>query len=138
MDFEALVMQYLASQGLFLSPQFSVTGTDGKEWSCPDFVALDFAKRQVQIVEVTTAWDVSNLVKKVGNRDTQWFSLIRAQLLRRKIIDESWSLVVRVFVRKDRSSELTRHFGDARDVSVECLEDIAFSWKWPWNEWTQA
>lgn len=44
MNFESAVMYYLANQGLFLSPQFSVSSEDGSEWSCPDFVGLDLSK----------------------------------------------------------------------------------------------
>jgi hypothetical protein len=131
-------MHYLASQGLFLSPQFSVTGPDRKQWSSPDFVALDFARHQVQVVEVTTAWDVSGLVKKVEDRKNQWFALLRSQLLQRRVIDDSWTLAVCVFVRKERSSEFTKRFGNAQDVSVDSLEDIVFAWKWPWDEWASA
>lgn len=37
--FETLVMQYIARQShVFISPQYSIDD----EWSCPDFVALDF------------------------------------------------------------------------------------------------
>lgn len=62
-NFESLVMSYLASQGLFLSPQFSIKDGD-EEWSCPDFVALDFRKREIQVVEVTTSYNVKGLIQK--------------------------------------------------------------------------
>jgi len=70
MDFEAVVMHYLAAQGLFLSPQFIIRDGAG-EWSCPDFVALDFSRHQVQVVEVTTAYDVSGLIKKIQDKEKQ-------------------------------------------------------------------
>lgn len=132
MNVEPIVMHYLtASERLFVSPQFVVRGPDGKEWSCPDFVALDFARRQVQIVEVTTASDISGLVEKVRLRQTQWIQFLKPDLVQRGAIDDSWEFLVRVFVRGDNVPVFTRKLGQADDVRVQAIEDVAFSWKWP-------
>jgi hypothetical protein len=40
----------------------------GKGWSCPDFVKLDFKERAVSVVEVSVAWDVTRLAKKISRR----------------------------------------------------------------------
>lgn len=133
MNVEPIVMHYLtASQGLFVSPQFVIRGPDGKEWSCPDFVALDFQKRQVQIVEVTTASDVSGLIEKVRKRDVQWVQYLRPDLIRRGAIDDSWKFAVRVFVRADNVDVFARKLGDASDVSIQAIDEIMCAWKWPW------
>lgn len=137
MDFEAIVMYYLAAEGLFLSPQFSIRNGAG-EWSCPDFVALDFPKHQVQVVEVTSAHDVSGLVKKIKDRDKQWFQRLRPQLVQRGAIDDSWRFILRAFVRKDRVEVVQSKFRDAQDVIIESIEDIAFPWKWPWDQWSKT
>ncbi|MCX7108833.1 MAG: hypothetical protein NTX45_01650 [Proteobacteria bacterium] len=52
MDFESLVLHYLAAKGFFLSPQFSIYAQNGTVWRCPDFVGLDFANKQVNIIEL--------------------------------------------------------------------------------------
>lgn len=134
MDFESLVMNYLTAQGLFLSPQFSVRDGDG-EWSCPDFVALDFRVHEIQVVEVTTAYKVAGLVKKIQNREEQWFRRLRPQLVALGIPVSGWRNVVRIFVRRDRCDYMNSKFASAADVKVEVLEDIAFAWRWPWDEW---
>lgn len=134
MDFEALVMHYLAAQGLFLMPQFAVSDGGG-EWSCPDFVALDFRAHEVQVVEVTTAYDVSGLVEKIQNRETQWFQRLTPQLIALGIPVSDWNNIVRVFVRKDRHGSINAKVSNSRDVRIETLEDIAFPWKWPWGQW---
>ena len=134
MDFEALVMYYLSSQGLFVSPQFSVRDGNG-EWSCPDLVALDFRNHQVQVVEVTTAYDVSNLANKIQNRQEQWIRRLVPQLISQGVPVQTWSVVVRAFVRRDRIEFMKSRFVGSEDVMVEVLEDIAFSWTWPWDQW---
>jgi hypothetical protein len=138
MDFESVVMYYLAAQGLFLSPQFSIRGASGGEWSCPDFVALDFSKHEVQVVEVTVASNVSGLLEKIQDRERQWFQYLRQQLVQRGVIDGSWKLIVRAFVRQDQLEKVRSKFLNAEDVKVEPIEQVTFSWKWPWHEWTKA
>jgi hypothetical protein len=138
MDFESVVMYYLAAEGLFLSPQFSVKDSSGGEWSCPDFVALDFSKREVQVVEVTTAATVSGIVEKLEKREDQWFRHLRPQLARRGVVDESWKYLVRVFVRESNVEMIRQKLSDAEDVVVEPIEKIAFSWKWPWGKFPAA
>ncbi|MFH0823590.1 MAG: hypothetical protein V2B18_12620 [Pseudomonadota bacterium] len=133
MDFEAVVMHYPAAEGLFLSPQFSVKAS-GKEWSCPDLVALDFSKPQVQVVEVTTAADISGLLGKIAARENQWFNHLRPQLQNRGVIDDSWNFTMRAFVREDCLDKVLRKFHDAEDVRVEAIEHVAFPWRWPWSK----
>ncbi len=134
MDFESLVMYYLASEGLFLSPQFLI-GVGRSDWSCPDFVALDFTKQKVLVVEVTTAYNVSSLIEKIHNRDQQWFQRLRPLLLSRKVVTTEWSFAVRAFVRADRLEYTKAAFSDSPDITITDIESIAFSWKWPWDDW---
>jgi len=125
MNVEPLVSHYLtASQGLFVSPRFVIRGPDGGEWSCPDFVALDFQKHQVQIVEATARANVSGLIEKVRNREQQWVQYLKPDLIRRRAIDETWRFVVRVFVRNDNVAVFKRKLGEASDVTIQAIEDI--------------
>ena len=60
---ETLIGTYLTRGGrVFIVPQYSIPPSpDSKgEWSCPDFVALDFERepREVVVVEVTTASNI--------------------------------------------------------------------------------
>jgi hypothetical protein len=131
MDFELLVMNYLATQGLFLSPQFSIDN----EWSCPDFVALDFLKHEIHVVEVTTAWNITNLISKIQNREVQWFDKLKPQLIELGLPVKNWQNIVRVFVRQDRYDFIKSKFEKMSDVKIEKLEDIAFPWNWSWDYW---
>lgn len=70
MYFEALVMNYLTGQDLFLSPQFSIRD-GGREWNCPNFVSLNFRRREIQIVGVTIAYNIIGLIEKIQNREEQ-------------------------------------------------------------------
>jgi GAF domain-containing protein len=46
--YEQAVMWYVVSSGQrFICPQFSIPSDTGGEWSCPDFVALDFQAKTV-------------------------------------------------------------------------------------------
>lgn len=97
MDFEAVVMQYLAAKGLFLSPQFSIRD-GGREWSCPDFVALDFRQLEIQVIEVSAAYAIHRLVEKLRNCEEQWFKRLRPQLVALGVTDESWECVAYAYV----------------------------------------
>ncbi len=138
MDFESVVMYRLAAEGLFLSPQFSIRDDSGGEWCCPDFVALDFGKRQVQVVEVTTASDVANLIEKIKKREQQWFQKLRSQLLRRGVIQDSWSFIVRAFVRQQHVKAIVSNVDGAEDVVVEAIEKVTFAWEWPWDQFPKV
>lgn len=135
--FESLVTAYLTHKGdTFVCPQFPVNDENGNPWSCPDLVALNFPNKRIEIVEVTTAYDVSKLIEKVRKREGQWYGPLRQHLTKNKIADDTWGMVVRVFVRKDRLVSFDSV--KAADVSVEALEDRAFAWQWPWASKTSV
>ncbi|MEW6777038.1 MAG: hypothetical protein AB1405_12130 [Bdellovibrionota bacterium] len=133
--FEELVMQYLTKNGhahTFVCPQFSIKAESGKEWSCPDFVALDFKNRQVKVVEVTINSDPrKTLGKKLKQKDGQWINLLRKQLAPLGISEESgWGFGVLAFVRE----EYVEAFAGSDGISVVGIETIAVPWKWDWSE----
>ena len=134
MTFEPIIMQYLASQGLFLSPQFSIR-VDNREWSCPDFVAIDFLNSEVQVVEVSTAYDINGLVGKIRERESQWFEKLRAQLPTLGVPEKEWKYVVHVFIRSDRKEYIAKEFSGQTDVRITAIEEVAFRWTWPWDAW---
>lgn len=133
MDCELTVMHYLAAQGLFLSPQFSIRDGGG-EWSCPDFVALDFLAKEIQVVEVTSAWEVSALIGKIQRREEQWYKKLRQQLAADGVQLNGWGCVVRAFVRHERCEYLRKKLGNPSDVRIEAIEGIAFPWRWEWDQ----
>jgi len=68
--YEDVTQIYLtAVEGLFLLPQCQIKhSVEGKPWfACPDFVALDFRDRRIQVIEVTKrdARDTVELAEKL-------------------------------------------------------------------------
>src|SRR6266498_1549263 len=130
---ESIVALYLASQGMFLSPQYAIRD-DAGAWSCPDFVALDFPHEELLVVEVSVSSGIGALIRKIRDRENQWFSRLRAQLEAPRVPCKSWPVAVLALVRADQCDRLTRAFQNASDDRVKAIEDIAFVWKWPWDD----
>ena len=135
---EQLIATYLTRGGkVFLAPQYSVPGDEEhSEWSCPDFVALSFEKAgepEVIIVEVTTAPDPSNLIRKLKQRENQWHDRIRAKLIADGIISDRWSFRFLSFVRRHNLEKCQRSFSPADNVFFAALEDATFSWEY-WDK----
>lgn len=123
---EQVVGTFLTQGGkVFIAPGYNL----GNGWSCPDFVALDFGKREVVVVEVTTAYEISSLLDKVRKRDEQWFVRLRAQL----DIDgvaRGWEMRFLGFVRQDRLKKAESAFAGVPNVAFTAIEDATFSWKY--------
>jgi hypothetical protein len=117
--FEEAVMQYLTHEGdVFLCAQYPI----GKKK--PDFVALNFAKpkHRVEVVEVSSAIDLSRLATKLNNRD--WFKKLIQQLREKRVIDGDWEVILRVFVIKAHKDNLCKKIGSPPDVIVETIDDV--------------
>lgn len=134
-DPEALVEAYLSCNGeAFVCPQYQLwAGSVGSTpWSCPDFVALDFKRREVVVVEVSADSSLGNLPSRVRERETRWFTPLRERLLREEAINDAWIIRFLGFVRRelvDKAGSLAG--GD--DVIFHPLEDVAFAHLY-WDE----
>jgi hypothetical protein len=116
---------------VFVSPQYSIRGDHGREWSCPDFVALNFRDKRVSVIEVSTAWDPESLLKKVLNRDAQWIQRLKEQLERNHVVDDEWKdYRVEVFIRKDAMAKFQAAIGENTNVKITALEDLRPPWDW--------
>lgn len=128
--YEHLVMGFLTTSGdVFVAPQYSITADEKSEWSCPDFVALDFHDRTVWVVEVSTSYDHATLKAKVIGRAEQWGTGLRDQLDRLGVAVD-WPLRFLVFVRKDAAAKLSSTFAPNEDVTVVCLDSLGSPWDW--------
>lgn len=128
--YEHIVMAHLTKDRfVFVSPQYSIQSEDS-EWSCPDFVALDFRNRCVAIVEVSTAWNTTSLREKTKNREDQWIDKLRCQLLHEKVIDEQWTFEVRVYVRKHAIPSFESIPPTGTPIRVIDLDSIGAPWDW--------
>ena len=129
--YEDLILQYLTKDAhVFLNPQYSIEGEPGTEWSCPDFVALDFQKKCVLIVEVSSACRPESLLKRVENRDHQWIQKLTNQLRRNGVVDESWNYRVELFIRREAEAKFRKLLQEAPGIVIHVLEDLKPPWEW--------
>jgi hypothetical protein len=122
---EQVIQAFLVQDGkVFVSPGYNLD--HGR--ACPDFVALDFGKKEVVIVEVTTAYKLDSLFDKIKNREDQWFKPLRGQLDADGIA-KGWEIRFLGFVRQDRLEEANKRFVGDQKVSFAPIERCAFSWE---------
>jgi hypothetical protein len=98
---EQVVATYLTRGGkVFIVPQYGIPAPGSKgDWSCPDFVALDFEKREVIVVEVTSGADVGGITAKAKDRERQWFAPLRQKLEADGVVS-GWGIRFLGFVRQ--------------------------------------
>lgn len=135
--FEEFVLAYLTKdKHVFVNPQYSILdeSTDG-EWSCPDFLVLNFKEKRVSVVEVSTGYKLEGLAKKVNDRELHWFDKLKKQLTRNEVIgnDSGWDFVVQVFLRKERVDFFKRKIHSNDKVEVISLEELGFPWSRSWH-----
>jgi predicted RNA binding protein with dsRBD fold (UPF0201 family) len=112
---EEAVLEYLTHDGdVFVCPQYRAPGGN------PDFVALDFIKHQVTVVEVSTAYGLGNLRDKLKRKD--WIDSVRQELKKKGVIDDGWRLIVRVFVAAAYKSQLEND--KAEDLEIETIDHV--------------
>ena len=131
--YEEAVMAYLTANGTtFVANQYAI----GQGYSCPDFLAIRPSTQSICIVEVSTAWDLTDLAQRVINRNNQWWVPLIPFLQKHAIIGHGWHQRVAVFVRKDREAWFRQAIGAPPDVTVIALEPILPPWQWPAAVWT--
>ena len=127
--FEELAMQHLTLDPYeFPHPQFSI----GKGWSCPDFVSLNVKQMVVRVIEVSTAYDLSNLTGKVNSCENQWFSRLRQHFMDGSIVGGDWDYRIRIYIRRDSNFQQAKIDQQvAGKLEVVFFEGIGF----PWQGW---
>ncbi|MGD0290276.1 MAG: hypothetical protein ABSC63_11565 [Candidatus Binataceae bacterium] len=135
MDFYEQVIEFYltAIEGCAVLPQVNVThSSSGEPWNaCPDFLALDFGKKQVQIIEVSKKWDSPTRLALKWHADyrknIEYF--VRNSILRNHLEFELlWRFIVRgPNVEKLKSRSEYRDFiatgGKATVESIEMIFD---------------
>jgi hypothetical protein len=116
--FEEAVMEYLTHDGdVFVCPQYRANGAN------PDFVALNFTKHQIEVVEVNGGQEPQqSLAPKVNDR--KWVNNLVAQLREKKVIDGSWKRILRVFIIKAKKEQFCKKIVSPHDVLVETIDDV--------------
>lgn len=132
---EALVGTYLTRGGkVFISPQFTVAWdrdrADGG--TCPDFVALDFDKRHVVIVEVTTASDIGTVLGRITKRQQHWYDPVQRRLTSAGAITSEWKIRTLCLLRRERVGDAQRRLSDS-DVTFHPLEDALMEYAYSFD-----
>ncbi len=121
---EDAILSYLTIDGkVFIAPQYAYGG-------CPDFVALDFARREILVVEFTDAADWKPLATRITDRTGRWFQPLRLQLERDRVVDASWSGPRFLgFVRESLIPGLEACFAADEDVTFFSCEQACSLWR---------
>lgn len=96
-------------------------------------MTLDFQAKRVSIVEVSAAYNIHDLARKVANSEHQWFEKLRPQLQRGPIVPKDWTYGIEVFIRKDRHKEFANQISGTAGVKVTPLESLTVPWQWNWE-----
>lgn len=123
---------YLTLDGqAFIAPEYSIW-TDSRQisdWSCPDFVVLDFRHKQLVIVEETTASRPAKLIGKIWDRGEQWYNRLSRYMVEHKITPENWHIRCLIVLRSTLCQKYKNQFIKEPDVSFLALENCTFPWE---------
>jgi hypothetical protein len=109
----------------FVFPQFDIL-YNNTPWSCPDFVALDFINKKIAVVEVTSGYNIKNLLDKLANVNLQYFDKLLPQLKAIGIpIDDFEGKEVWVYVRERNSN----FFSGKENIICQSFESIGYDWE---------
>jgi len=129
---EALVARYLTAGGrVLIAPQFAINYNPelNEGGSEPDFIAVDLMSKGVAIVEVTVAYNLSNLMERLRNREAGWIAPLRRHFS--SVFGPDWNSPIRVlcFVRKARLEYCDKQ-ALGPDVDFYAIEDASFPWEY--------
>jgi hypothetical protein len=132
---EPLIELFLTRGGkVFIASQYDIPydpeNADGG--TCPDFVALDFGKREILIVEVSGGADIRDLIKRVRDRDKRWFEPLKRRYKEEWNVLSEWNMRFLGFVREPNLAKLRKIFEGVDRVSFYAIEDATFPYKY-WN-----
>lgn len=125
------LINYLTMDGqTYIASQVEIA-FDGKHGgACPDYVALDFRRRHVIVIEETEAWNTRPLCERIHNRNTRWFKPLAAFMLEKSIVTSDWGMRFLGVVRPDRIEAFKNTFPSDGDVAFVSIEECLFSWKY--------
>ncbi|MBE1426971.1 hypothetical protein H4684_003655 [Desulfomicrobium macestii] len=131
--FEEAVLAYIsAAPGRFVKPQYDLKYKDGVGGSCPDFVVIDYIKKTIYVVEVTTASDASTIISRIRERETRWFIPLKIEMSQWSESFAEWNYRVTLFVRDSLVDKIKNEA--MSDVFAIPFDEKIFPWKWTWKE----
>lgn len=127
--YEETVMSFLTRDPfVFMSPQFTLKTELGSDFVCPDFLAVDLLKCHVYIVEVSTSWNMNQLVDKLTNHHDETVENIKAELNKSELLRHALYRTL-VFVRAKRVNYIKDQLPKKKTVSVMPIEGIPHPWE---------
>jgi hypothetical protein len=125
---ESSIAIYLTVGGsFFIAPQYDLKYEMNEGGTCPDFVALDFSRNEIVVVEVTAAANIFPISDRVKARQARWFHPALRRLELQGI--RNWPIRFLGFVRKlDALQKLQEQFADEPDVTFYGIEDASVPW----------
>ena len=131
--FEEAVLAYIsAAPGRFVKPQYDLKYKDGVGGSCPDFVVIDYIKKTIYVVEVTTASNASTIISRIREREKRWFMPLKNEMSQWNQSFTEWKYRVTLFVRDSLVKKIENE--KISDVFVINFDKIIFPWKWEWEK----
>lgn len=132
--YEEAVLSYItASHTRFVCPQFDIPWGNASGGSCPDFLALDFKKKTIYVIEVSSAATTVRLHERSKERETRWYEPIRQHFKDIAPDFSDWRYRVTLFVRGEVVENMRSKIADWDDVAVRSLDDVVFGWRWNWQ-----
>lgn len=135
MEHAEAVTHYLTANGrAFLCPQFSCDYSQAASQggSCPDYLVLDLFTPELVVVEVSTAYNLNNLVQRVLDRKTRWYPPIMEHLKGSPLSNLVGNIRFLGLVRSERLQWIRGRVAGS-DVHFESLEATALSFSW-WDK----
>lgn len=132
--YEEAVLDYITGdRNRFISPQFHVPYEMKQGGSYPDFLVIDYGKKTIYVVEVTSSSNISALISRVEQRESRWLEPIKRHLSGINKEFESWPYRVTIFVREENLELANKKMMSYKNVSVRTIESASFPYKWQWN-----
>lgn len=127
--YELQVLELYTANGnthVAMIPQYAVP--PGEQWSI-NFVGIDLRGRRLLYIEVSSAQTPSaRFIDKIRRR-REWIPVVRKRLINEtKVIDDTWSDSVVVFVVDHRVKWVKAKLGGPDDVAVEPLSRCFPNW----------
>ena len=115
---DALIALFLTRGGqVFVVPQYGIPcDNPNTEFSCPDFVALDFSHHEIIVVEISVSSDTKKLSNKIRTREIQWYERLRRKFLADNVVDATWDIRFIGFVREANLQKLKDTFKGESEV----------------------
>lgn len=133
-EYELRVQHFLVTNGVtFVAPQFELAFQSSLDsgGSNPDFVAIRPKQKECFVVEVTVSGSPVGLMRKINSCDKQWLRALRARLISTRVIDDSWTMGVLIFMRRDKIQWFKSKLDPNPNVHIWPIDYVLQHWLWP-------